>query len=348
MKRDSLIISAIALNVLPTKAIDADNSRLYGSPDSLLENTEAHSEESLMRLPYNHEVLSDETSRRLDFVENLFKKALNNQEYAEYYLNNKYSILEKYGIDYSNVNDDEAIRLVEVIISKDFVDASFNRDYKKLLEILNSHGFIGSNSIDFSKDIYSKVIKEDREFYKKQLAEIKSGIHTERSTQVFSLSNGNPTSNRDELCVTCISIAAVAVNVAAATNIVAVVVALISVGVSILGPENPELNADCFIDPNSLNCEISKNNKSNNFGIVALNDESIKRNQNLAVTTAIMSGVESLYLDIQLDLAYSELRAFYEAAFEAGLISTFEDKEEIISLAKSELRKQIYSKDIGL
>lgn len=306
MKKLPLAILGTAALSIPVKAIAHDSDGLYGTPDSLSEQPPKIEESSLIRLPVN-------TEKNLA-ISNHIQRMYSDPEYAQDYIYNKEEILKEMGISLSEIDTNPSVKFLEVVSDPRFREASSTRDYDNFVQLLVDYNLV--NADDFSKLVpqYQFYIEQNKSEYEKLFL-------TNNLSSVRLGKEGDYT----QACVTCISFAAVAVNAVAATNVAVAVILVVYAGTYVWGYQDP------YSLPNNPDVRDSE------FGKVALSNTTIANNKGVAFSVAQASGVPNLSNYIYKDIAKSELRAFYTAAYNLGLIDNEDNLDYIIQSAINEL-----------
>lgn len=262
---------------------------------------------SLVRLPIN-------TEKNLA-ISNHIQRMYLDSEYAHDYIYNKEAVLKGMGISLSEVDTNPSIKFLEVISDPRFRAASIARDYDNIIQLLVDYNLV--NADDFSKLVpqYQFYIEQNKEEYEKLFL----------ANDLSSVTLGKD-DYYTQACVTCVSFAAVAVNAVAATNVAVAAILAVYAGIYLWGP-NPQPNSL----PNYLDSQEGE------FGKIALSNEKIANNKWIAYSLAQASGVPNLNNYIYKDIAITELRAFFTAAYNLGLINNEDNLNYIIQSAINEL-----------
>ncbi|MCG7562768.1 MULTISPECIES: hypothetical protein [Pseudoalteromonas] len=310
-KKKSLTLAGASL-IIPVQAISNEGNTLYGVPDSLKESVELNESSNTLRIKVKDSQFSDIESQ----IDALILRLYEDPDFASDFSLNKSDIYRKMGINEKQVESDPNIKLLELISLPEFRSATQRQDFEQLLYIMIDNGLIGKDDFSSLENKYTSFLQENKSTYEELFN--KNGLSN------LSQMPGNLD---PQACVTCISFAAVAVNVAAATNVVAAVVAVVYAAVYVWG-------SPCDGAPESLE-------DNNRFGSVALTDKNIANNTSTALNAAHLAGMNGFEKYIYRDLAKLEIKAFYNAAFNIGLIENEETLALIIEGALREVDSSI-------
>ncbi|OHU90194.1 MULTISPECIES: hypothetical protein [Pseudoalteromonas] len=251
-------------------------------------------------------------------INTLIKRLYEDADFSSYFSANKSDIYKELGINEEQIQLDPNIKVLELIALPEFRNATHRQDFEQLIYIMMDSGLLGKDDFSSLEKKYANFLNDNKSSYKE--------IFDNNGLANFSKV---PNSIEPQACVTCISFAAVAVNIAVATNVVAAVVAAVYAAVSVWGGGGG-------YQPHSET--IGDNNK---FGSVALTDRNIATNKNAAMSAAYLAGFNGFENYIYRDLAKTEIKAFYHAAYNVGLIENEETLSLIIESAIAEIDSSI-------
>lgn len=306
-KNIPIVLSSLTSLSIPVQAVSDNVEGLYGVPDSLHNEVIVTNESNMTRFYLDMESLSELDKKISSHIEKMYS----DEDYASEFVNDKSVIYADLGINQASVDNDFNVRLLEIISIPEFRIATKEKDYDSLVQILVDYGLL--NRDDFSKTSakYLNVMSENKDKYVSAFEEYRLNDLLEESKVITPQ------------CVTCISFAGVAVNVAAATNVIAAVVAAVYAAVYAWGgcmsPGDPNIDED------------------KPFGKIALTDNDINERKNLAKSASKVAGFDGIFDYIYHDLAMTEIKAFYTAAYTLGLIDTEEQLNAIVKGAESEI-----------
>lgn len=269
--------------------------------------------------------------------------------YAEQFQYIKDDIYKSLGVDADEIQSDPNIQLLELISDPEFRRVTEERDYEQLIQILVDKKLLNSDDINNISTKYESHISNNMERYQ----------------DVFSGKDGlnkiDPNFSVEPQCVTCISFAGVAVNIAAATNVIAAVVVAVYTAAWVWGGGGggdigadggggfvgADVGAGGFVSTGGAciphkgqGCPVPDElpiTKEKPFGAVALTDQKIADTKKVVSNAAFIAGFPDISDHIYRDLAKTEIEAFYLAAFNLGLIDSEERKDAIIRQAKLEI-----------
>ncbi|NOU53144.1 hypothetical protein HG263_21830 [Pseudoalteromonas sp. JBTF-M23] len=313
LKKTPLALAGASL-IIPIQAISKEGNTLYGTSDSLKESVELNEVKNTLRIKIKDTKFSDIENK----INTLIKRLYEDSDFSSYFSANKSEVYEELGINEKQIQSDPNIKVLELITLPEFKSATQRQDFEQLIFIMIDNGLIGKDDFSSLEKKYANFLSDNKSKYKEIFNE--NGL-----TNLSEVPN-----NIDpQICVTCISFAAVAVNVAAATNVVAAVVAAVYAAVYLWG---------CDSNPYSEGVDVSKI-----FGSVALTDKNIATNKDAAMNAALLGGFNGFENYIYRDLAKIEIKAFYNAAYNIGLIENEDTLSLIIDSAIAEIDASIES-----
>ncbi|RZM80323.1 hypothetical protein C3B51_12230 [Pseudoalteromonas rubra] len=301
-------------SIIPTVAVtgvQADEGRLYGEPTSLKTTAEAKQvyQQNKLRLGF-----SPEQKNEVAQISELGNKILLDEASRQAFLTDEEHFFSSKGLDYASIKNLDSVRALRLFAQDNFRMAMVNRDYRNVLIELQAHGFLGADDLTRLKDNFKVVFSQDHSIREALIKDVRI-LQDNKLSLNDSLSLLSSTSEiTPSYFCTAFSFCLAVANAAAVSNAFAVAVAVAWCGVKAWGCQlpGPGVEEGLYV------------------GKLALSDDNIRDNKEFAYRLANNIGSEQLMKEVSLDIVKAEIFAYYDAAYEVGLIATEEDRDLLV------------------